>query len=114
MTVTRESLQDSFKLVNDEDLLSQFQSGERTSLAQEVARVELRRRGVDLAESEVEAASKERGEQRIEIEDGDLVQIARFLNPMEAEILRAGSKPKACWRSSPTPIWFRSMRSFRR
>jgi Putative prokaryotic signal transducing protein len=116
MDVTRETLQESFRLLNDAELLSQFHSGELTGLAQEVAAAELRSRGIDLAKPRIEAAkaeaaevetdkleaeieerqqkppgigeSQERQKEPLDLGDGDIVQVARFLDPMEAQILR--------------------------
>ncbi|MFI5013295.1 MAG: DUF2007 domain-containing protein [Hyphomicrobiales bacterium] len=88
MDVTRESLQESLSLLSDDELLGQFHSGELTGLAQEVASAELRSRGVRLTKPEAEAASEERHEEPPDFGEGDLVQVARFLTPMEAEILR--------------------------
>jgi hypothetical protein len=48
MTVTRQSLVDHFGRLSDDELLNEFQSGELTALAHDVATAELRRRGIDL------------------------------------------------------------------
>jgi hypothetical protein len=82
MDVTRESLAEKFRLYGDEELLELLQSGDLTELAQAVARAELASRGIDPAQSTPPAT--EPGP----TVEGDLVMVARMLNPLEAEMLR--------------------------
>jgi len=48
--VTRQSLLERFQLLNDDELLVQFHSGELTDLAKSVAGEELLQRGIDISE----------------------------------------------------------------
>ncbi len=90
MTVTRESLTARFKLYNDDELLRVLNSTDMTPLAHEVAGAELRERGIDPAKREVEVASEEPAEEAPpNVGEGDLVPVARFLTPMEAQMLRS-------------------------
>ncbi len=94
MEVTRESLGETFKLYNDDELRRLYRSGELTDLAKEVAATELARRGIEPATAPAAPATEEpvaRDEpdapDQVVIE-GDLVEVARLLDPVEAEIVR--------------------------
>ena len=93
MTVTRESLLERFQLLNDEQLLGLFQSGDLIDLAKEVAAEELGRRGVEIAMPAIEAnmASENAlgSEDNAPSDGGDLVVIARLLTPAEAHMLQS-------------------------
>lgn len=85
MTVTRQGLVEHFQLLNDVELLTLFQSGDLTGLAQEVATAEIQQRGIDLSKP---AAGPQATEQAT-LGRGDLVPIARFFTAMEALILKS-------------------------
>jgi hypothetical protein len=69
MTVTRQSLLERFQLLNDDELLVQFHSGELTDLAKSVAGEELQQRKIDISET--------------------LVPIARYFTVAEVEMLKS-------------------------
>jgi len=83
--VTRESLFEQFQLLNDDELLAQFRSGELTDLAKSVAGEELQRRNIDISENIVEPVTEDQDTSA----DENLVTIARFFTAPEAEILRS-------------------------
>jgi putative signal transducing protein len=88
MEVTREQLSEKFRLYTDEELRELYRSGDLTPLAREVAATELARRGVDIptpAAAPPPVAPEPAPAPEIE---GDLVEVARLLDPVEAEILR--------------------------
>jgi hypothetical protein len=88
MEVTREQLSEKFKFYADEELRQLYRSGDLTPLAREVAAAELARRGVDIttpAAAPSPVAPEPAPAPEIE---GDLVEVARLLDPVEAEILR--------------------------
>jgi hypothetical protein len=95
--VTRQSLAAQYRLLGDAELVELANSVEMTELAREVAAAELEARGVTSArqapaairlEAEPEATPDPDHETELDEGDADLVQIARYLKPMEAEILR--------------------------
>jgi hypothetical protein len=92
MAVTRESLSENFKRLNDDALLEVFRSGDLTDLAQEVAAAELRERGVDVAKPIAPAAPPTQEETSPAVSetppDGDLVPIARFFTAIDAYLLK--------------------------
>jgi hypothetical protein len=85
MDVTREYLAEKFRLYSDEELLELLRSGELTELAQTVVRAELASRGINPAQSTSPASEAPDQEPTAE---GDLVMVARMLDPLEAEMLR--------------------------
>ena len=93
MIVTRESLLERFQLLNDEELLGLFQSGDLIDFAKVVAAEELGRRGVEVAMPAIEAntASEKAsgGEDNAPSGGGDLVVIARLFTPAEAQMLQS-------------------------
>jgi hypothetical protein len=106
MTVTRQSLAEQHRLFGDRELIELVQSPEMTTLAREVAGAELVSRGIELHPTDDESAADGAGlapasaqdsaqdsaddpaQGETEPGDADLVEIARFLKPIEAEILR--------------------------
>ena len=82
-TVTRQTLLEQYYLLNDDELLAQFRSGELTDLAKSVASEELQRRGIDV--SEIVGPTTEDQDMSA---DEDLVALARVSTPAEAEMLR--------------------------
>jgi hypothetical protein len=92
MTVTRESLQEHFGLLSDAELLNQFQSGELTELAHEVAGAELQRRKIDAATPQPEPpepAAEPPPASEDESNDEDLLLVGRFYNPVDAYLLQS-------------------------
>lgn len=59
MSVTRQSLEEKFRLFNDEELRRLYHSDDLTELAKEVAAAELQQRGLDLAKPQVAVVSEE-------------------------------------------------------
>jgi uncharacterized membrane protein YhaH (DUF805 family) len=59
MSVTRQNLEEKFRLFNDEELRRLYHSDDLTELAKEVAAAELQQRGLDLARPPVAVASEE-------------------------------------------------------
>ncbi|MBV8746903.1 MAG: DUF2007 domain-containing protein [Xanthobacteraceae bacterium] len=93
MDVTPESLAEKFRLYNDDELLELFRSGELTEMAQTIARAELASRGIDPGRATAPPSRSPDQEPEPEpdsepVIQGDLVMVARMLNPIEAEMLR--------------------------
>jgi len=91
MEITRESLAGQFKLYNDKELLQLYRSGELTELASDVAKAELTSRGIDAALATPARAAEQPAEPSEPDEPvikGDLVEVARMLDPVEAEMVR--------------------------
>jgi hypothetical protein len=84
MTVSRQSLADYYARLTDDELRRLLDSGELTSLAVEVAGEELRRRGIEVSDVTGEEPPMEQDEAG----SVNLVLLARFLSPMEAEMAR--------------------------
>ena len=89
MTVTRQSLVEHFGLLSDDELLDQFQSGDLTDLAQDVATAELRSRKIDFSEAR---SPKPSTEPEVDVKAAwsseDLVLVAR-LNSVSAHLLQS-------------------------
>jgi hypothetical protein len=80
MTVTRESLAEYFGSLSDDDLIAELRSEGLTELGRSVAAEEISRRNLGsdvMPESDTTPAT-----------DDDLVMVAQFLNPIDAEIFR--------------------------
>jgi hypothetical protein len=89
MNVTRQSLVEHFRLLSDEELLAQFQSGELTDLAGEVAGSELRGRKIDCSEPAAEnLLSDTSAESEAAVDTGDLELVARYATAAEAYMLQ--------------------------
>jgi hypothetical protein len=89
MSVTRQTLVDHFRLLSDEDLLAQFQSGELTEMAKEVAGSELTGRNIDCSEPGVESLLDETSaEDDAAVDTGDLELVARYATAAEAYMLQ--------------------------
>src|SRR6185437_2395665 len=92
MTVTRQSLVDHFGRLSDDELLNEFQSGELTVLAHDVATAELRRREIDLSKSKPETLPPSAQPQAgvgVASSSEDLVLVARFNDPVSAYLLQS-------------------------
>jgi hypothetical protein len=90
MEVTKEDLAERFSALSDDALLERVRAGTLTPLALAVALDELRSRGIDVttvSDSQEQEYEYEASEDFIP--DVDLVTVARFSNPMEANVLRA-------------------------
>ena len=89
MDVTRESLSETFNLYTDAELLELYRSGDLTELATDVARAELAKRGLDTARPAPAPSPAPQPEPEPEpVIEGDLVAVARLLDPTEGEMLR--------------------------
>lgn len=94
MKISRQDLVERFQVLEDHVLLDRVRSGTLTPLALEVAREELRSRGIeDAAVSPPTEQIEEQVEESLDPDpdpssDVDLVTIARFTNPLEANVLR--------------------------
>jgi hypothetical protein len=87
MDATRQELAAHFELLNDGELLSEFQSADLTESAKAVAAEELRRRGIDIPRTPTEPTESEEAPDDPVIE-GDLVILDRVSTPAEAHMLR--------------------------
>jgi hypothetical protein len=96
MDVTPECLRENFQLLNDDELLNLFRSGDLTDLARDVAATELRRRGID-PHKPVEAApdTAASDDTRDELDpdlwansSGDLVLLERFFSLADGYVLQ--------------------------
>jgi hypothetical protein len=92
MKISKEDLAERFRTLADEVLLDRVRVGTLTPLALEVALEELRSRGIeDVAVPPESEQSEEQPEESADPDPGsdvDLVTIARFSNPLEANVLR--------------------------
>ncbi len=89
MTVTRQSLVEHFGLLSDDELLDQFQSGDLTDLAQDVAAAELRSRKIDFSEARSpEPSTEPEVDVKAAWSSEDLVLVAR-LNSVSAHLLQS-------------------------
>lgn len=88
MTVTRQSLVDHFGRLSDDELLNEFQSGELTALAQDVATAELQRREIDLSKGKPETP-KPQADVGVASSSEGLVLVARFNDPVSAYLLQS-------------------------
>lgn len=94
-TITRLSLIENLALLGDDELRRMLGSSDFTELARDVARRELQSRGIDPAQPADEADNVPPPEDPIEADDevaadgGDLVELARFCNPMDGQMLRS-------------------------
>ena len=84
MDITRQSLVEHFQLLSDDELLAEFQSGELTDLAKDVAAEELGQRKIDQSEPPSEPPV----DRKVTSISGDLVMVARYFTAAEAYILR--------------------------
>jgi hypothetical protein len=89
MDVTRGSLSETFNLYTDAELLKLYRSGDLTELATDVARAELAKRGLDTVRPAPAPSPAPRPEPEPKpVIEGDLVAVARLLDPTEGEMLR--------------------------
>jgi hypothetical protein len=93
--ISREELAERFRELTDEDLLARVGGGTLTPLALEVGMAELRARGLALPEEPVhrvepaDASEAQDDGPGAPPQDLDLVTVAVFWNPLQANVLRA-------------------------
>jgi hypothetical protein len=85
MSVARQNLMEHFQLLSDGELLAQFQSGELTDLAKEVAALELGHRKIDFSKPMAEKPAP--GDATFD--SGDLALVARYSTATEAYMLQS-------------------------
>lgn len=83
--VTRQTLAAHFQLLNDPELLAEFQSADLTEAAKAVAAEELRRRGIEPSGIPAELPP----ESESGFDAGDLAIVDRVSTPAEAHMLRS-------------------------
>ncbi len=88
MTITRQSLTEYFGQLSDGELVSQFQSGDLTELAREVAAADIRSRNLDVSADEAKAAEPP-AENAPAAGSEDLVLLARYGDPSSAYLLQS-------------------------
>ena len=91
MSPDRAQLTGRFRDMSDEELLANMQN-DLTELAREVAAAEAQRRGLSAQEPAAAAAETDavsRAEERVVPAEGPLKLCARYLNPMNAQVLAA-------------------------
>lgn len=88
MEVSKEELADSCRELSDEELLARVSAGNLTDLGLDVAVSELRLRGLEppKIKTQESAAAAELDDETVDL---DLVTVARFSNPLKANVLRA-------------------------
>jgi hypothetical protein len=85
MHVTRQSLVEHFQLLSDDELVAEFQDGDLTELAKNVAAEELLRRKIDPSQIPSELPT----DGQITSISGDLVLVARYSTAAGAHILKS-------------------------
>src|SRR6266481_1034466 len=91
MMITRQSLAEHFGRLNDDELVTEFQSGELTELAKEVAAAEIQSRSIDISQYQARLPEP-RPEPEMDSEDlvpEDLVLLARFYDVSSAYLLQS-------------------------
>jgi len=91
MMITRQSLAEHFGRLNDDELVTEFQSGELTELAKEVAAAEIQSRSIDISQYQARLPEP-RPEPEMDSEDlvpENLVLLARFYDVSSAYLLQS-------------------------
>jgi hypothetical protein len=91
MMITRQSLAEHFGRLNDDELVTEFQSGELTELAKEVAAAEIQSRSIDISQYQARLP-EHHPEPEMDSEDlvpEDLVLLARFYDVSSAYLLQS-------------------------
>jgi hypothetical protein len=86
MEVSREEIANSFRELSDEELLVRVKAGNLTDVGLDVAVSELRSRGLEPPKIQRTQESDELDDETVDL---DLVTVARFSNPLKANVLRA-------------------------
>lgn len=92
MNIPKEELVARFRELADEELVRRVEGGTLTELARQVAEEEMRTRGLVLTTDDLDDADKDVMDELaagMEVEEVELVTIAKFDNPVEANVLRA-------------------------
>ncbi|HKQ15782.1 MAG TPA: DUF2007 domain-containing protein [Steroidobacteraceae bacterium] len=89
MDVSEADLTEHFRILTDQALLERLRAGTLTPFALEVAEREARSRGLEIPIEQPEAAVGAAPDQDYDTDDIDLVTIAKFENPLTANVLRA-------------------------
>jgi hypothetical protein len=88
MTITRQSLAEHFGRLNNDELVTEFQSGGLTELAGEVAAAEIQSRSIDISQYQARLPEP-RPEPEMDIAPEDLVLLARFYDASSAYLLQS-------------------------
>jgi hypothetical protein len=88
MTITRQSLAEHFGRLNNDELVTEFQSGGLTELAREVAAAEIQSRSIDISQYQARLPEP-RPEPEMDIAPEDLVLLARFYDASSAYLLQS-------------------------
>jgi hypothetical protein len=88
MTITRQSLAEHLGRLNNDELVTEFQSGGLTELAREVAAAEIQSRSIDISQYQARLPEP-RPEPEMDIAPEDLVLLARFYDASSAYLLQS-------------------------
>ena len=86
MMITRQSLAEHFGRLNNDELVSEFQSGGLTELAREVAAAEIESRSIDISQYQARLPEPR---PEPEMDSEDLVLLARFYDVSSAYLLQS-------------------------
>src|SRR5258708_34484219 len=86
MMITRQRLAEHFGRLNNDELVTEFQSGGLTELAREVAAAEIQSRSIDISQYQARLPEP-RPEPEMDVED--LVLLARFYDVGSAYLLQS-------------------------
>ena len=89
MDVSEADLTEHFRILTDGALLERLQAGTLTPFAREIAEREARARGLEIPTAQPEADAAAESDESYDTDDIDLVTIAKFENPLTANVLRA-------------------------
>jgi hypothetical protein len=84
MMITRQGLAEHFGRLNNDELVTEFQSGELTELAKEVAATEIQSRSIDISQYQARLPEPEP-----EWDSEELVLLARFYDVSSAYLLQS-------------------------
>src|SRR6266849_8075600 len=86
MMITRQSLAEHFGRLNNDELVTEFQSGGLTELAREVAAAEIQSRNIDISQYQARLPEPR---PEPEMDSEDLVLLARFYDVSSAYLLQS-------------------------
>jgi Putative prokaryotic signal transducing protein len=86
MMITRQSLAEHFGRLNNDELVTEFQSGGLTELAREVAAAEIESRSIDISQYQARLPEPRPDP---EMDSEDLVLLARFYDVSSAYLLQS-------------------------